>query len=61
MILSHKTSASLSGSKYVQLQPGILITCAYHNREKINKKSADWFFTSLPSAEMLTLFVFSLH
>ena len=46
--LSHKTSASLCSSKYVQLQPRILITCVYHNREKINKTSVDWFFTSIP-------------
>ena len=53
---SHKTSASLCGSKYVQLQPRILITCVYHNREKINYKSADWFSTSIPilsSAEII--------
>ena len=45
---SHKTSGSLCGSKYVQLQSRILITCVYHNQEKINKKSTDWSFTSIP-------------
>ena len=54
---SHKTSANLCGSKYVQLQPRILITCVYHNREKINKTSGDLYFTFLPilsSAEINT-------
>ena len=32
----HKTYASLCGSKYVQLQPQILITCVNYNRKKIN-------------------------
>ena len=36
---SHKTSASLCGSKYVQLQPQILITCLYHNWEKIKNRT----------------------
>ena len=51
------TSASLCGPKYVKLQPRILITCVDHNWEKINKKSADCFFTTIPilsSAEIIT-------
>ena len=58
MILTVITSASLCGSKYVQLQLRILITCVYHNRKKINKKSADCFFTSIPilsSSEIKTV------
>ena len=62
MILnSHKTSASLCGSKYVQLQPRILITCVYHNREKINKKSADWYFTSIPILSSAEIKSFGNH
>ena len=34
---SHKTSASMCDSKYVQLQPRILITCVNHKREKYIK------------------------
>ena len=52
----YKTSASLCGSKYVQLQLRILIT--YHYRRKINKKLVDCFFTSVPilsSAEIKTI------
>ena len=54
----HKTSARLCGSKYVQWQQRIPITYVYHNREKINKKTADCFFTSIPilsSAETKTI------
>ena len=57
---SHEISASLYGSKYVQLQPQIPITGVYHKREKINIKSADWFSKSIPilhvsSAEIKTI------